>query len=33
MTREEIEKIGAVGPYCFKTDREKGGMKLGALND
>lgn len=23
MTREEIEKISAVEPYCFETDREE----------
>ncbi len=31
MTREEIEKIGAVGPYCFKTDREKRWYEIGCL--
>ena len=32
MTREEIEKIGAVGPYCFKTDREKRWYDIGCLD-
>ena len=31
MTREEIEKIGAVGPYCFKTDREKRWYEIGCI--
>ena len=31
MTREEIEKIGAVGPYCFKTDREKRWQEIGCI--
>ena len=31
MTREEIEKIGAVGPYCFKTDREKRWYEIGCV--
>lgn len=32
MTREEIEKIGAVGPYCFKTDREKRWYEIGCMD-
>ena len=31
MTREEIEKIGSVGPYCFKTDREKRWYEIGCI--
>ena len=31
MTREEIEKIGAVGPFCFKTDREKRWYEIGCI--
>lgn len=31
MTREEIEKIGAVGHYCFKTDREKRWYEIGCI--
>lgn len=31
MTREEIEKISIVGPYCFKTDREKRWYEIGCL--
>ena len=31
MTREEIENIGAVGPYCFKTDREKRWYEIGCI--
>ena len=31
MTREEIEKIGAVGYYCFKTDREKRWYEIGLI--
>ena len=23
MTRDEIENLSAVGPYCFETDREE----------
>ena len=29
MTREEIEKIRAVAPYCFETDGEKTWYEMG----
>ena len=29
MTREEIEKISAVAPYCFETDGEKTWYEIG----
>ena len=29
MTREEIEKIRAVAPYCFETDGEKTWYEIG----
>ena len=32
MTREEIEKISTVGPYCFKTDREKRWYEIGCID-
>ena len=32
MTREDIEKIGAVGPYCFETDIEKRWYEIGYIN-
>ena len=32
MTREEIEKISAVGPYCFETDREERWYEIGCID-
>ena len=32
MTRDEIEKISAVEPYCFETDREERWYKLGCID-
>ena len=31
MTREEIEKFSAVGPYRFQTDREEGWFEIGCI--
>lgn len=31
MTREEIEKFSAVGPYHFQTDREEGWFEIGCI--
>lgn len=31
MTREEIEQINAVEPYCFETDREEEWYKVGLI--
>lgn len=32
MTREEIEKISAVEPYCFETDREERWYEIGCID-
>ena len=32
MTREEIEKISAVEPYCFETDGEKTWYEIGCID-
>ena len=32
MTRDEIEKISAVGPYCFETDREERWYEIGCID-
>lgn len=31
MTREEIEQINAIEPYCFETDREEEWYKVGLI--
>ena len=32
MTRDEIEKISAVEPYCFETDREERWYEIGCID-
>lgn len=32
MTREEIEKLSAVEPYCFETDSEKRWYEIGCID-
>ena len=32
MTRDEIEKISAVEPYCFETDREEIWYEIGCID-
>ena len=32
MTRAEIEKISAVEPYCFETDREERWYEIGCID-
>lgn len=32
MTREEIEKLSAVEPYCFETDGEEKWYKVGCID-
>ena len=32
MTREEIEKLSVVGPYCFETDREERWYEIGCID-
>ena len=32
MTRNEIEKISAVEPYCFETDREERWYEIGCID-
>lgn len=32
MTREDIEKLNAVEPYCFETDREEQWYNIGLKN-
>ena len=32
MTREEIEKISEVEPYCFETDSEEKWYKIGCID-
>ena len=32
MTRDEIEKISAVEPYCFETDREEKWYEIGCID-
>lgn len=31
MTREEIEKIDPIEPYCFETDREERWFEIGCI--
>ena len=32
MTREEIEQLNDVRPYCFETDREEDWYKIGCID-
>ena len=32
MTREEIEKLSVVEPYCFETDSEKRWYEIGCID-
>ena len=32
MTREEIEKISEIEPYCFETDNEERWYKIGCID-
>ena len=32
MTREEIEQLNYVRPYCFETDREEDWYKIGCID-
>lgn len=32
MTRDEIEKISAIEPYCFENDREEIWYKIGCID-
>lgn len=31
MTREDIEKMSVVSPYCFQTDREERWFEIGCI--
>ena len=32
MTREEIDKLSAVEPYCFETNREERWYEIGCID-